>query len=622
MLVSDIVTLLPASLDWMVLFNLIKLSRLFDEHTIKKMFLIPDDISISDYSHAILTSEGTYLAPIQSNGFLWRAKDGTSISIPNGFETLGQRFAGLVPLYPIDEADCLGLGEIPSFFPPVLLQIRFEGSCGFAKAVFISEPTQINYELLGAVGVRFISGVQAGDHYVADFTVDLNQHIFSGLLSDFSKTGYCNAFFLQHGTVGPTLEAGLINAAVDRVDLARRTSSEAICELARKALETRLTMRCQPPLQKPSFEFGDLVPLGFLLRSLQIEPTSEEMELGNRLEKKLLVESSEGLWAFQSGDIPTATDSALILLGISDSNSVQALECFFDGRGGYFPQLWEFLKDGSDDGRSSQHQQAGKMLFTNWNAHWCQPDYATTCLIRYHRQKAHLADIHPTYNLADAFEERSGLFFANPYLVDWCLALGLSGDQSQSSAQLRGRLVSEILASINPDHTFGSFDLPFSTALAILSLVALGYQGRVLLLAQLRLAQLIQTDGTWQESTPFYSSLRLPDAFAFLYSTSNAEETQLIEIKNDCFAISLYVDSHRIITTAICALALSEMTESRGSMAHSQSESQIPESQVALERDHKYLPESHPRYRCKSQIEYITRWALPPYTRKTPISSY
>ena len=181
MLVSEIVTLLPASLDWMVLFNLLKLNRLFDDHTIKKMFLIPGDISVEEYSHAILTNEGTYLAPFKPSGFLIRAKDGASSSIPDVLGSLGQRFQSLVPLFPIDEADCLGLGEIPPFFPPVLMQMRFEGSYGCAKAIFADAPTKINYELLATVGVHFDSGRKEDDHYVAEFTVDLDQHIFSDL---------------------------------------------------------------------------------------------------------------------------------------------------------------------------------------------------------------------------------------------------------------------------------------------------------------------------------------------------------------------------------------------------------------------------------------------------------
>jgi hypothetical protein len=58
----------------------------------------------------------------------------------------------------------------------------------------------------------------------------------------------------------------------------------------------------------------------------------------------------------------------------------------------------------------------------------------------------------------------------------------LEGDES--AQDLWDRLAGEILESMNDDHTFRLFDVPMSSAFAILSLAAVGRRGRILHLAR------------------------------------------------------------------------------------------------------------------------------------------
>jgi hypothetical protein len=202
---------------------------------------------------------------------------------------------------------------------------------------------------------------------------------------------------------------------------------------------------------------------------------------------------------------------------------------------------------------------------------------------------------------------RSGLYFANPYLVDWVLARAISHEQS--AAPLRQQLLSEVLVSINADYSFGQYDIALSTALAILSMAALGFRGRTMRAAQLRLLEFIDidTEGRWPVSIPFYSSLRLaPDIptkdllelsliNAFAPKTAIHQQRQIRNIENQYHGISLYWDVHSCISTSLAVLALSEPC--------SQTQQDLPDRQQDV----------HPRYRCHNHCEYIAKFALPPY---------
>jgi hypothetical protein len=228
------------------------------------------------------------------------------------------------------------------------------------------------------------------------------------------------------------------------------------------------------------------------------------------------------------------------------------------------------------------------MLEDPRNLHWRQTDFATSCLIRGMRAEMDLPTLTPANLIAAGFAKRSGLFFANPYLVDWCLALAIKDDQTLSG--LKRQLLDEVIASANDDGSFGRFDPALSTGLAILCMHALGHSGRHLRLAQIRLLNFLDA-GPWPVSTPFYST--------FISQAKDKHVAQpgaqRLECAGQMHELSLYRDGFRMVFAGVVASALA--IEGDGDDA----DESVRKSDV------------HPRYRCLSVDDYIMKFALPPY---------
>jgi hypothetical protein len=602
MLVSEILQGLPNFLEWMVLFNLGAIRQLTDDAIAREMYHLPEDIDLTPYSHVVLTSHGRFLAA-ENKSWLSEPTSGQGWSTKMIKSSLAERFSEQLSLFAVDEADCLGLGE-QSPFAPVLLHIKInpEGY-GEAQAIFTEQPSGKHYELLQAVGVKFLGGETKENYYLAQFRNRLPVHIHAGILSHFSRTGHCNIFFLQHGNIDPLLEGGLLKAAEVRIKFGQNRALASVAKLATAAcVDGNLAMTCQPPAPESSFAYGDLVPLGFVLQALNLASLSDveaEMIVESRQTlNQFLADNRQGkLWAFHTGRLVTATDSALILQGFPDEESIAALETFADGEGGYYPQLW------------SEEEEAGKMLFDYSSRHWCQVDYATTCLIRGLQRQAGLTTKTTIDYLQAGFGQRSGLYFANPYLVDYTLACAIENDAAAES--LREQLLNEILTSMNTDYSFGKYDVAFSTALAILSMARLGFRGRTLRSCQLRLLDFMEKDGKFPISTPFYSSLaidpEIPNkhilGLLLNHRLASGEQPQQIKkVEGEYHCISLYIDTYQMISTAVAALALAENCS--------------PEI-YDLNSCASSAANIHPRYQCSHHGEYITKFALPTYIQGT-----
>jgi hypothetical protein len=373
-----------------------------------------------------------------------------------------------------------------------------------------------------------------------------------------------------------------------RLSLARERGREAVASLAREACLTTMPMICRLPPPMEPLAHGDVRPLGFLLRAVNVDAYGTSA-VRRCLEDLLRARRKGLLWPYHSGTLVTCIDSALVLQGLRDPAGVEALEIFANGRGGYLPQL------------CSEEPERDRMTVTPQNRHWCQPDYGTTCLVTALRAEAGLEGKTSIGYLAGGFESRSGLYFANPYMMDWALAWALQGVASATA--LRERLATEILASMNEDNSFGRYDVPVSTALAILALVSLGVGGQTVRRARLRLADFMMPDGRWAASIPFYSALTIPrercpgGLVARLMLGERREHLAWIE--GAVRAVSLYIDEHHMISTALAVLALTQPGPpvERGAALSMQN------------RDG-----CHPRYRCEDHVEYVTGHALPPYT--------
>ncbi|MEH1830132.1 MAG: hypothetical protein V7L22_33145 [Nostoc sp.] len=617
MKVTEILKTLPAPLEWMVLFDLSRLYPITDIPTIRAMFHLPTNLDLSDYSHVVLANSGRFLA-YEERSRLVEVSSGRGWSQERIRYSLYDRFQEQLSLFAVDEANCLGLGETAPY-PPVVLHIKIEDGVGRAQAAFAQPPSQQHYELLQAIGVKFLGGKMQRNFYLAQFHNRLPTHIHAAILSHFSRTAHCNLFFLRHGNIDADLKSGLLKAATARINWAKNCGLRTLAQRALQVNQQSMAMVCQPPLPEQPFFYGDLVPLGFvalaLRESLRQSTVSSapdrllEAEITaayQTLETFLLSQKHQDLWAFHRDRLITATDSALVLMGLQVSQqiaSLKALERFADGNGGYYPQQW------------ATTPQPDRMLINAQCQHWCQPDFATTCAIAALQQEVGLLSRTSIEYIADRISVRCGLYFANPYLVDWVTIRALGNHLD--TLPLRQHILSEIQSSINPDYTFGQYDIAFSTALAILCLAELGIRDKTLRLAQLGLIAYMDAEGQFPVAAPFYSSLRLDQDMSAqalslrliqeslaVKSTSNAQK-QIHIWRNQYHAVSLYWDVHLLMSTAIATLALSVTCDEKDF------DQQSPN--LLSEHNSNSTTWVHPRYQCRNHFEYIVNFALPPY---------
>ena len=426
----------------------------------------------------------------------------------------------------------------------------------------------------------------AGDYLHREFPYGMDAAVKSGI-----ETAQHVQRFLARACSHGTIDRHAESSSSLRSPLLKQCFNTLI-SFAQAACQQPMPMICIPPAPRTPFPFGDLVPLGFLLRALRHFAAQDETAAQIAALETVLAEKKQGdLWAFHTGRLITSTDSALILLGLNDVKAIEALNLFYDGRNGYYPQLW------------SREPRPNVMQFANSVKHWCQTDYATTCLVRWHRRRHGLTPHTALAYLAEGFEQRSGLYFANPYLVDWALALAIQHDDQGD--ELRNRLLHEVCASQNSDASFGRFDRLFSTALAVLTLAAIGYQGERILQAQRWVAEELDRRPTPEAPIPFYSSEMLDEeAFSFqtLLQLKALNGERVATVGDTYHAVSYYEDRTLMIVSALTALALSIVVQE--SQAAKETSDAMPDMQAC-----------HSRYQCSTQAEYIARFALPPYIR-------
>jgi hypothetical protein len=593
MLISEILDRLPAEFEWIVLFDLGPIRALCGDEIVRQMYALPHETDLNDFSHVILTDRGALLA-CGNKPALFSVD--LQAELPEGLSSMADRYSDLLALVPLDEAGCLGLGREGSQ-AAVMLFVTLEDEYGRGKAFFREEPSKEHYELLKAIGVEYQGGAFEGDYFVAQFVSHLPTHIEGGLQSAFERTGYCNRFSLKHGQIDSELEKRLLEAAADRIQKGRKAGLEALANMIQGSDFEELSLTCDPPAPQRSFAFGNVVPWGLVRLALYAASPGEDpariYRLRSRLKALLDARRQRDLWPYHQGGLETSTDSALVLIGYPDPVGIEALERFADGQGRYFPQLW------------AEREEAGKTALCPEVRHWCQPDYPTTCLVRaLRRRRGFDLDLGLDY-IEDGFESRSGLFFANPYLVDWAVALAL--EREEEAEVLKKRLIGEILDSMNEDYSFACFDVALSTSLAVWALGILGYTGRALLMIQLRLLDFMGENGLWPEATPFYSTISAdPEKVSVSLSAHlslRGRPDRAVKIKDEIHHISFYRDTHRLISTAAAVLALSIDTN--------------PEITGGADmRDEMERGQNgHPRYLSANPIEYIEQYALPPYLR-------
>jgi hypothetical protein len=571
---------LTADLPWIVLFDPVALGRIADPVTLAAAFHLPGPHSLQGCAAVALAPGGACLVSEDAADWLAGRPAPPAASDASLFAAQAGRIAALHSEAPI----CLGLGRCDDG-TGVALMVNVAGEAqAVAEAALDQPPDTSGYELLGACGVSYGGTARRGKFHVACFENLLAAHLLNGLLAGFSRTFNCNRFFLAGARIDAAVGAGLLQAGAARVAAARQAVHHELLGLAQAARRGALHMTCRPPAPAPAEPMGDLVPLGLLLRALRrvgSDPPTQAAAL--LLVRHLQRHAKAGLWPFESGRLPTAIDSGLVLLGLDDAEAVAGLERFATPQGGVLPQL--FSPDGGE----------GVMRAEPATRHWCQPDFATTALAVHLRRRHGLDASAGAAWLQARFACRGSLFIANPFLLDWLLALALAEGGPELTAA-RAALAQEVAAAMDGGHGFGGFDPVLSTSCAILALAALGRRGRLLRCAQIALANLALRPAPPATPVPFCSSLALARSGPALH------HAVMVRVSNGWHALTLYEDTFRMIETALRALALAEPADPS-----------VCDLPSAAER-----AACHARYRCATVVEYVARHALPPYVEDLP----
>jgi hypothetical protein len=572
-MIKNIIKKLPHNLEWMVMFRISAVQKFADDNTIKNMYFLNPAANINDFDFVVLTSMGRFLYKNINQSFTNGENLNTSAF---SSKSLFDEYSNLLNEFEIDTADSLATGLYPDY-GKVVLHIQLGNKVATARSIFNKEPDLWFYEFLQAVGVKFIKGEYlANGMYMSEYENTLSKHISSGILANFSRTDNCNLFFFLHGNINEELALGLLEAGKKRLGFEKKSIFENLQHLAIKSMEERLKMQVLQPFGEPPFNMGDVVPKGFVYGALKTIFPKES--LTENYLKSLNNDKLRGLWTFEKDDLETSVDSALVLMNVEDTEAAALLSKFQDSNcGAYLPQT------------DSKNPKEGDMPYVPEKDHWCQPDVATSALI-FSILKRHKLPIHeklPKF-IIENFENRSDLYFANPYFVDWLYAQALK--HLNHVSEIKKLLIKEILSSVGSDFSTGNFDKVFSTSCAILALKELGCEDNFIMPLQLYVLNNYKNE---VETTPipFYSSL--------IISNVQTQTGRTCFINGKKLSVYLYQDTHSMIYTSVVSLALNIKAENIN-INHSGLKSYIQNP-------------TSPRYNCKNHLEYVELFSLVNY---------
>jgi hypothetical protein len=521
-------------LGWCVGFNLGPLRRIAEPTLLAAMFHL-DAPPAEEFVAIILADERRLLVDATGDA---HDLDGTRLRAQTAAASLAESFAEPLMLAGWHEADVIGLGLTADGGQVVMSGVIHDHDRLDAQAILPARPEpEPRMHLLAGAGVTWLGGEPAGTRWRLRFRNRLTRHLEAGRCARFARTALCNDWFLRGCRMQPDQEQGLLRAAHDRIAALREA---AIAQAAALAVDARRDpprcMTCLPPAPGAPHPYGDLVPLGLLRAGLAAWRGRHvrAQAAAELLARHLRARRQGALWSFETGGLPTATDSALILLGLPDAEGVAALDGF---------------KDPTDPAALLPQRCGaagpGVMAPDDDNFHWCLSDYATTALARALRLRHGLPPVTPLDWLETGLATRHGLFLANPFLVDLCVARAMPEVEASG---LRQRLANEILAARNPDGSFGRFDTILSTASAVAALGALGVAPGAVHRGQLALADLWLDQQGWGEATPFCSTLR----------------DDVADGRGVRHQVTLYADSFRAVTLGLVLMALAEAGDPQG----------------------------------------------------------
>ncbi len=304
----DLLDQISASVEWVVAFRLTAVTQCATGGLAPELvFLLEPGARRPSDEFVVLTARGRYLAEADC-----RLRPGDHVTpalAPLVGDSVARRYAPLLDSLSMGEADCVGVGALDGA-EPVAMAVKIVDGLGAATAVFARAPTRCHYELLPAVGVRCQDVQTANGQTVVRFENQLPEHLLAGLVSGFARTHHCNLFFLRHGAIDAELEQGLLAAGEARLKLAVRVLQATAVRAGLDARAGNRAMTCLPPPPQAPFPYGNLVPLGLLLRALRRFPEDKAVDAGAQLVRRHLDRQRQGLlWSFHTGGLATATDT-------------------------------------------------------------------------------------------------------------------------------------------------------------------------------------------------------------------------------------------------------------------------------------------------------------------------
>lgn len=347
------------------------------------------------------------------------------------------------------------------------------------------------------------------------------------------------------------------------------------------------------PPDRENYNYGDLVPLSFVFRGLNMLPDKyKSVEVIDHLKnfRKIFFETQQdSLWAFNTGDLITCIDSSFIICATEEFDKVVLLDRFKTEDGWFLPQL------------CSLQPEKNKMTIDDRILHWCQKDYNTLCLVTALRRKAGLPVQGQKELIKVHFGSRCGLFIANPYFTDWLLTGAIMGDRDHPELSLQ--LASQLITSLSDRSKSMQFDTFISISLCLISLYQLGYWHKMADEAVNVFLETIEQSRYGTFSLPFYSSMKIQWSGNNFWNILNIKAgdhlQQVVQAGQQYYEITYYQDTNHLIALSI---ALMTLTCLRSGLSH------------LTYLEHKIHTKPVAPYHYRSHSEYIRNFCMPNYT--------
>ncbi|MHA1144016.1 MAG: hypothetical protein ACTSRW_04705 [Candidatus Helarchaeota archaeon] len=409
----------------------------------------------------------------------------------------------------------------------------FQDGIMHAFGAFKYQPNLQNYQILETVGVYYKGSAISNGWYYVYYDNNVYIHaVDSGTLTEYTRRPFCGGFFEQAGGISGALEESLRNVTRMRAELAAIKGIDFLSNnISQRNFSTDYLLLVHKIALGSTELMCNVAPYGSILKVLDYfnKTDIKYNESTHSLREWLLSTEVDLLYPMDTDSMCTAFDSATVFEGLAKNDSVNQTQVFRQADGGYIAQL-----------NDSSYPNYSMDVYP-WNEHWMLEDYGTTAMVYYFLDSFGYQNDTTVQYLIDNFENRSSMFIANPYYIDYLTARVLINQNGTNA--LMNSLLNDLLQKRNSDGTWGQYDVTLSTAFALLALKAMNYEGIEIDIGKLKLLQQQNVDGSWDASTLWYSTY---------VGTGN----DLLYIGNKTYQLTLWEDYQGLVTTSFIIDAL------------------------------------------------------------------